>query len=190
MGEKSAAKKDYVVVFDQLGVPTGEYAQVGPGQHPMAISEDYFRGDTVSLTEADAQRHLDSGAIIPKSDRRAKLIQPNPAAAGGVKRDPGAALAAVQLEQAQPATAGGDGAKRTADGKLGTKAELEKLSVTELKQLAEQHNVTVERGDTKPKLAAKLAKVKVADSGADDELNPGQESGEQSPPPETQPEDE
>lgn len=191
--EKKAATKEYVVVFDQLDKATGEYRSQGVGMPQVSVVENYFRGDTVSLTDAEAKGHLEVGAVVLKSDKRAKLVEANPVVERGVRRSVDAALPnAVQLEQAEAATAGGSGAKRT-PAKLGTKAELEKLGVTELKQLAADHGVTVERGDTKPKLAAKLAKVKVDDaetaSGDDTEgTNPGQKH-DQSPPPPDQPDE-
>lgn len=185
--KKSEATKEYVVVFDQLGYHTGEFVNQGPGMPQLAVVENAVRGDTVSLNAADAKRHLDAGAVIAKSDKRAKQIQPNEQTAGGVRRDVDVSLGPVELEQTEPATAGGPGATRAAGGKLGSKAELSKLTVTELKQLAADHGVTVERGDTKPKLAAKLAKVTAA---ADEEAatgdHPGQKADE-SPPPEHQP---
>lgn len=183
--------KDYVVVFDLLGVATGEFVPQGPNQPAYAATTMHERGDTVSLDDETAQRHLAVGAIIPASDKRAKLVKPNDAPTGGVTRDVGVSIGAVELEQTAPATAGGEGATRGKDGKLGTKAELAKLSVPALKDLAKTHGVTVERGDTKPKLAEKLSKIQV-DTGddtaaADDgELRAGQEPDE-SPPPLDQP---
>lgn len=192
MSDKTKTTKDYVVVFDQLGVATGEFVPQGPNQPAFAVTETYERGDTVSLDDATAERHLAVGAIIPASDKRAKLVKPNKAPTGGVIRDVGVSMGAVELEQTAPATAGGAGVTRGKDGKLGTKAELAKLSVPALKDLAKEHGVSVERGDTKPKLAEKLSKIKVDtgdDTAADDgELRAGQEQDE-SPPPVDQPED-
>jgi hypothetical protein len=129
--------------------------------------------------------------VIAKSDKRAKQVKANEQPVGGVRRDVEASIAPVALEETEPAVAGGEGAKRAPAGSLGSKAELQRLTVTELKQLAAEHGVTVERGDTKPKLAAKLAKIDTAhrrgDTGAGEPgPNPGQKDDE-SPPPETQP---
>lgn len=191
MSDKTPKMVECVVVFDQIGIATGEYIEQGPGMHSLAVTTDAFRGDKVMLTEADAKRHLDSGAVILASDKRSKLVQPNEARHGGVRREVNV-QSYVPVEEHTPLVAGDAGASRGKDGKLGTKAELERLGVTELKALAAKHGVTVERGDTKPKLAAKLAKVKVAtaDEVAEDgeTTNPGQEPDE-SAPPEHQPDD-
>jgi hypothetical protein len=189
--EKKDATKEYVVVFDQLGVHTGEFVNNGPGMQQLALTKIAVRGDVVHLNAEDAERHLESGAVIAKSDKRAKQVKANTQLAGGVRRDVEVSLAPVALEQTEPAVAGGEGAKRAPAGSLGSKAELQKLNVTELKQLAADHGITVERGDTKPKLAAKLAKVDTGtaagDGGADEPgANPGQKDDE-SPPPVAQP---
>jgi hypothetical protein len=100
--------------------------------------------------------------VIAKSDKRAKLVK--------AERSRSAEYAATSTCRSRRSRSRRPSRRRRRRrrqarrpaGKLGSKAELEKLSVTELKQLAADHGVTVERGDTKPKLAAKLAKVEPA----------------------------
>lgn len=168
----SDAKKKYVVVFDQIGVDTGERIK-NPNGPDQAVVKDYFRGDTVELSKEDAERHLEHGAVIEASDSRAKLIQPNEPLRGGVKRDP--QVGVVELEQHEAAVAGGEGASRSP-------ADYGSMKVTELKAEAKRLGVTVERGDDKAKLAAKLQEHA-------DGLRAGQGKDE-SPPPEHQPGDE
>jgi hypothetical protein len=189
--EKKEATKEYVVVFDQLGYHTGEFVNQGPGMQQLAVTKTAVRGDVVHLNEADAERHLEAGAVIAKSDKRAKQVKANTQPVGGVRRDADVSIAPVALEETEPAVAGGEGAKRAPAGSLGSKAELQRLTVTELKQLAADHGVTVERGDTKPKLAAKLAKLDTGTAAGEvgegePGPNPGQKDDE-SPPPPSQP---
>lgn len=180
--------KEFVVVFDRMDVATGE-VQTAPGMHPVALTTSHVRGDKVQLNDEEAARHLDSGAVLPASDPRAKNVKANDLAFGGVKRDP--AIAALPLTEEPTPTLDelGAGAKSKRGTSLGTKAALEKLGNARLKELAAQHGVEVEAKDTKKTLAAKLSKVKVAAGAGDETVNPGQGKDE-SAPPEHQPDDE
>lgn len=197
MSEKTATK-DYVVVFDQVDVHTGDLQNVGPGIHPVATSKSFFRGDTVQLDAETAERHLASGAVIDASDKRAKLVERNPERSTGVRRDPEVAYGALQLTETEPAVAGGEGARRTTGGKLGTKQELAKMKVGDLKALAATHGVEVEPKDTRTTLAAKLSKVRTTgtDAGTGEPTldNPGMQKDTSPPndesPLESKPDDE